>query len=161
MDDIEFQKVLARHIFGNPDEAAIHALSRISERDYELGGGIYGDSAGRYSYSDPQGNQKTRTFEARVPWTTPDGKLVGMYHTHPTDGIGDTDNKYFSPHDVAVADQLRLMSYIKSLRSGDVRKYEPGVTKTISRRVPGRGMESERYSKGELMRDPSDIARGK
>lgn len=53
MDDLELQKVLARHIFSNPDAAAIHALNRISETGYELGGGIYKDAAGRYTATDP------------------------------------------------------------------------------------------------------------
>jgi hypothetical protein len=168
-EELELQKVLARRIFPNLDEAAVDALSRIKDTDYELGGVLFRDAKNFYSYSDPSGNAKTRQFEARVK-IPPGQKLAGIYHTHPAQGMHDPEGERFSPNDVAIADAMKLVSYIKAIGSGNIRKYHPGVSKTRQHRDPnskagGRGKVSE----GELldiakiaslMRDPLDIARG-
>lgn len=168
MDELELQRVLAQRLFANPDEAAIHALNSINEQGYELGGGIFRDSAGRHTYSEPQGNKKTRTFEARLR-IPPGTKLVGMYHTHPADGVDESAGRQFSQNDVEIANQLKLLSYIKTLSDGNVRKYTPGVTPTRSYRDPnsrtgGRGKVSDgellrQALAAELMRQPTDILR--
>src|SRR5688572_14532704 len=109
MDALLELHVLAQRIFLTSDEAALHALHGIAEQNYEVGGVILRDQGGRYTYTVPSGNRKTRTFELRVK-TAPGEILAAIYHTHPSDGIGDTNNEYFSPNDVEAADWLKVPS---------------------------------------------------
>ena len=164
MDDLELQKVLAQRIFLNSDDAAIDALSRIAERGNEVGGVIYRDQGGRHMYSEPQGQKNSRAFSATV--TMPKGsKVSGVYHTHPGVGPEASLAEYFPQHDMDVADQLKVASYIRAMQSGNIRKYMPGVSPT---RYKGSGINRVKVSQGELlqqalaqelMRDPLEIAK--
>lgn len=169
MDELEEVKVLARRLFPTLDEAAVYALNGITDPGYEMGGVLFRDAKNFYSYSDPSGNAKTRQFEVRVK-IPPGQKLAGIYHTHPPQSGKDREAEVFSPSDVEIANRLKLISYIKAMGSGNIRKYHPGASQTKPYRGPasmagGRG----RISDGELldlqaiadlMRDPLDIARG-
>lgn len=54
-------------------------------------------------------------------------KIAGVYHTHPgNDDLG----QYFSPNDIAVAESLKVPSYVRFQKDGSVRKYVPGQTTT-------------------------------
>jgi len=166
-DTIAEQKVLSKRIFLTPDEAAVDALRRITEAKYELGGVIYSDPSGRYMYSDPQGDQRTGSFraEVRIP---KNAKPVALYHTHPHMVEGEQKlSEMFSADDVKTANAMKLASYIRSMASGNIRKYHPGVTPT--RPEGGSRFSRGRISEGELldlakiagmMRDPLDIVRG-
>jgi proteasome lid subunit RPN8/RPN11 len=128
-DELEEQKVLAkkmREFYSSADEAAVAALNKILENKYELGG-VISQAGDRFYASDPMGDKKSATFTARV--MIPKGeKPVGLYHSHP--GAEGEQADLFSADDVDVANRMKMLSYIKILNSGDVKKYEPGRTKT-------------------------------
>src|ERR1044072_7780484 len=136
MDELEEQRVLAqkmREFFSSPDEAAISALNKILEKNYELGG-VITQSGDRFFASEPQGNKNTGKFEARVK--IPKGeKPVAIYHTHPFEP-GNSDAERFSPGDVEIANRMKMLSYIRALESGKIKKYTPGKSRTYLR---GRG----------------------
>lgn len=152
------QKVLAqrlREFYSSSEEAALAALSKIDPMlGYELGGLVWQEPDGRYYHSDPAGNEKTRKFEVRV--RIPKGsKPTALYHGHPAEGDHDTEGELFSPDDVDVANNMKIQSYIKAMASGNIRRYEPGVSKTkaaprAGSATGGRG----RVSEGELISNP-------
>jgi len=146
-DGLEYQKVLAKLIFGSPDEAAVSALNKISEPRYEMGGVVYRDKYGNYSYSDPQGDERTGKFkaEASIPKSaTP----VAIYHSHPGYGNEADLAENFSTDDVNVANKLKMLSYIRAMDSGNIRKFEPGVTST---QTAGSGLRRSKQSSGDLI----------
>ncbi len=140
-DELEYQKVLAKRLFRSPDSAASYALGTISDPKYELGGLVFKDPQGYYTYSDPYGSGKEGQFRIRVK--VPEGsKPAAIYHTHPGDHA---DFDAFSPADVEAAKDLKLLSYIKILKTGDIRKFEPGKSRLIS----GAGSRIRDMSRGE------------
>lgn len=111
------------------DQAAVAALGGAAQASSrETGGAIFQNAQGQYCYSIPVGGANSEHFQLRAQ-STPEQKLAGIYHTHPANGFED---KSFSPDDVNMADQLKLTSYIKALKDGTVKRYDPGVTKTQS-----------------------------
>lgn len=112
----------------NKDQQAITGLSNASQVDHsrELGGAIFQNPQGQYCYSIPVGGTEAGHFQLRAQ-STPALKLAGIYHTHPAGGGEDSS---FSPDDVNMANQLKLTSYIKALKDGTVKRYDPGVTPT-------------------------------
>lgn len=150
MDELEKQKVLAKLLFRTPDEAAIQALNRIEEPRNELGGVIYRDKQGYYSFSEPQGNERTGKFEAevRIPKSaTP----AAIYHTHPGYGEEAPLAESFSDDDIKMAKQLKLLSYIRAMDSGNIKKYELGKTKTDD---IGFGVHKGKSTLGDLIYKP-------
>lgn len=146
-DGLDYQKVLAKLIFQNPDDAAVSALNKITEPHYEMGGVIFKDKQGFYSTSDPQGDERTGKFraEARIPKSsTP----VGIYHTHP--GFGDEKDlaELFSSDDVNVANKMKMLSYIRAMESGNIKKFEPGKS---SVNTQGIGLRKTKDSTGSLI----------
>jgi hypothetical protein len=146
-DELDYQKVLAKLIFQNPDDAAVSALNKISEPHYEMGGVVYKGKDGYFGYSEPQGDQRTGKFraEARIPKSsTP----VGIYHTHP--GYGDEKDlaEMFSADDVDVASKMKMLSYIRALNSGNIKKFEPGVTPVNTQ---GIGLRKTKDATGSLI----------
>lgn len=147
MDELELQKVIAKLLFRSPDEAAIDALNKITEPTYELGGVVYKDKDGFYSYSNPQGDERSGKFKAevRIPRSaTP----TAIYHTHPGYGDAAEPAESFSPDDVKTADQLKMLSYIRAMESGNIKKYEPGKSKTESL---GFGVHRGKQATGETV----------
>lgn len=149
-EELEEQRVLAaklREFFSSPDEAAISALSKITEKKYELGG-IISQAGDRYYTSEPMGDKRTGSFTARVK--LPQGeRAVGLYHSHPSamhESIGDSE--LFSPGDVETAQRMKMLSYIKALASDKIKKFEPGKTNV---RLYGRG-DRRTVSDGELLK---------
>lgn len=148
MDDpLALQKVMAKLIFRSPDEAAISALNKIKEPTYEMGGVVYRDKDNYYSFSEPGGDERTGKFkvEASIPKSaTP----TAIYHSHP--GYGDAADlaESFSPDDVKVADKMKMLSYIRAMASGNIKKYEPGKTKVDS---VGSGLNRGKQSQGEMI----------
>lgn len=143
-EKLEYQRVLAKMLFQTPDEAAIHALNKITEPNFEMGGVVYKDKHGFYSASDPQGDQRQSKFKAevRIPKSaTP----YGIYHTHP--GVEST-NEQFSPDDIKVANEMKMASYIRALENGKIKKYEPGKTSVKS---SGTGLSKGKLSDGDLI----------
>jgi hypothetical protein len=112
------------------DQAAVTALGNAAQASTsrETGGAIFQNAQGEYCYSIPVGANSANHFQLRAQ-STPAQKVVGIYHTHPDVG---SEGGSFSPDDVNVANQLKLPSYIRALKDGTVKRYEPGVTKTQS-----------------------------
>lgn len=135
------------------DAAALTALEKTPATQNELGGVLYRNMDGLYCYSIPVGNRRTRTFEFTA---TPDKgmRIAGLYHTHPDDR-GEDEVEYFSPEDVEMSNKLKMASYIKVLKDGVVKRYQPGVTMTQRRPYPGR-REGLLVSQGEVVKATTD-----
>lgn len=142
------QKVRAKRVFRSPDDAAVDVLNRIAESMYESGGVVYRDKRGQYSYSAPMGNQQTGKFEAtaQIPQSA---QLSAIYHTHP-DG---PQSELFSPEDVNLARDRRLQSYIKVMKSGDIRRFDP---KSSSTRPLSAREFNRKVSEGERVVDSTN-----
>lgn len=133
--------------------AAIEALDRIGDagRSEEAGVLLRNKSNGLYSYSVPvPGTHDNFSLRARFG---PDYEMAGLYHIHPPDSTAQ-----FSPSDIETAERLRAISFIKWATGGDIRRFEPGVTKTEKERVTGR-MFSRRVSAGDPVQRPIPPAR--
>lgn len=129
------------------DQTAVSALNNIAATNREEGGAIFQNEKGEYCYSIPVGSGQAGKFTLRAR-STPEQKLVGIYHTHPEGGL-DGQDQNFSSDDVEMADQLKMASYIKALKDGTIKKYEPGVTPT--KRFKGGGRLAQKVSDGNLI----------
>lgn len=117
--------------YASVDAAALGALQDVPG-GYEYGGAI-ARCAGAYVATAPVTSGDSAEIEVRVG--LPAGcVLAGIYHTHP--GIGE-DSLLFSAHDVSVAMQLGVPSYIRFAHSGRVRRFTPGVSKVSAHRASG------------------------
>lgn len=116
------------------DQAAVKALSNAgSPSDMtETGGALFQNAQGQYCYSIPVSG-KAEHYQLRAQ-STPEQKLVGIYHTHPGRG---SDAEVFSPDDVNIANQLKMQSYIKALQSGAVKRYDPTPPRDVERQSAG------------------------
>jgi len=143
-DELALQKVIAQRLFQSSDEAAKYALNSVTDPTYELGGVVFQDPQGLYTTSEPVGNKRTGKFEATV--RIPKGsKAVGLFHTHPGDpSLSET----FSSDDVHVADTLKMLSYIRAMESGQIKKYEPGVSRIDT---AGTGLKRTKISRGDTI----------
>ena len=111
------------------DQAAITGLNNAAQQGNKLenGGAIFQNGDGQYCYSIPVSSKQGEHIQFNV--TPPTGtKLAAIYHTHP-DGL---DSGSFSPDDVDTANKLKMTSYIKALKSGAIKRFDPGVTPTRS-----------------------------
>jgi hypothetical protein len=81
---------------------------------------------GKYAFSNSVTQNDHDNFALRAQ-IAKGHKLAGIYHTHPGK---DTDGQVFSPHDIEVANQLKVPSYVLFLKDGSVRRYTPGKTPT-------------------------------
>lgn len=110
------------------DQAAVDAFNATPPGKLEQSGAIYKNKEGEFCYSVPvPGKEKSFQFK-----TDQSGglKFDGIYHTHPSSGHNDfgvsSDN--FSPDDVAIANRMNRDSYIRVDRTGETKKFSPGVT---------------------------------
>jgi hypothetical protein len=146
-DKLELQKVLAQLLFLSPDDAAIDALNKIKEPTYEMGGVIFKNEDGQYTYSEPQSRESRDKFKATV--AIPKGSTpAAIYHTHTGYGKDAEPAENFSPADVEVAKKMKMLSYIRAMESGNIKKYEPGKTHT---QTVGMGIGSVKNSRGDLI----------
>lgn len=112
------------------DRAALRALEqamahRGARREYA--GVIYRTAAG-YAHTPPRRADREGGFELRLrPGVDlPRGaEVVALYHTHPRAAGRRADAH--SPHDVEVARELGLVSYLGVVASGAVRAYDPAA----------------------------------
>lgn len=88
---------------------------------------------GKYAFSNSVTQNDHDNFALRAQIDR-GHKLAGIYHTHPGK---DTDGQVFSPHDIEVANQLKVPSYVMFLKDGSVRKYTPGKTPTYHMNLAG------------------------
>jgi proteasome lid subunit RPN8/RPN11 len=115
------------------DVTAANAFKGVPQGRAEQAGVFYGNADNQYSYSLPVTTKSHDEFALRSQ--IPKGQhLAGIYHVHP--GLDDF-GQYFSPHDIDVANQLKVPSYIMFLKDGAIRKYTPGETATHLIAFPG------------------------
>lgn len=145
MDELELQKVLAKKLFRSADDAAVDALNSIKDPSREMGGVIYRSPDNYYRYTDPTGSKQRDHFEITVAFPK-NAKGEAIYHSHPQFDKGDSMAEYFSGDDIKSAHDLKMLSYIKALQSGNIRKYEDG--KSAVDKLPNR---HERVSYGQLL----------
>ncbi len=110
-------------------KAAITALRGVNRNNLdEVSGVLYKDANGNYCYSLPvqSGSQKDFKMQARIP---KGASLAGLWHTHPDNR--DRDDAYFSPNDVQAAQNLDVPSFIRMLRTDQVKGFIPGKTATM------------------------------
>lgn len=109
------------------DTAALHAAKGIG-KGLEQAGVLYKNASGQFSASKPVGQGARDEFSLRAK-SQPGQTIAGIFHNHP----GTDDNgQVFSPRDIAVADQLKVPSYVYFEKTGVTRKYVPGQTATRS-----------------------------
>jgi hypothetical protein len=103
----------------------------------ERGGVIFQAPDGSYQITDSvPGLHDSLNFSARVPQGY---RLAGLVHSHPTTL---SSGQVFSPQDIAIANALKVPSYVQFDNSGQCRKYVPGKTVTLDEpRVGGSGWE--------------------
>ena len=60
--------------------------------------------------------------------------LAAVVHDHPGD---DSFGQVFSPQDLTVAKALKIPSYVRFLKTGELRSFTPGKTATRKMQLPG------------------------
>jgi hypothetical protein len=101
------------------DAAALAGLEKLPYGRKEFAGAIYQRKDGKFCYSETVPGTMD-DFEFATDPTA--GKFAGLFHSHHGD-----DEEQFSPKDVHVATELNRTSYIRGNKSGNVRRYEPGI----------------------------------
>lgn len=133
------------------DAAALTALERLPYDQREYSGAIYKNDKGEYCYSVPVPGSNDN-FQFRTD-KTGGMQFDGIYHTHP----GRDEPEKFSPNDVNVADQLNRTSYIRANETGEVKRYDPGISPTskdnVSRQLARAGKTSQGTSLGNLKKE--------
>lgn len=127
------------------DVAAMTALGSVPYGMREFAGAIYRNPAGDYCYSLPV-EGRGEDFQFKVD-NSGGLQFDGIWHTHPGD---DADAKLFSTNDTQVADALRRTSYIRT-NDGNVRRYDPGVTRVVAAANRTSRAKTERTSPGTLV----------
>lgn len=105
------------------DAAAIAALDAIEDTRNEHGGVLLRNTGGLYGHSVPVPGSG-HNFELRARFNPKEYSLAGIYHTHPPAD----DSNVFSPGDIDTARKLKLLSYIKALQSGEIRRFDPSTS---------------------------------
>ncbi len=126
-------------------------LSTLPQGKKEYAGAIYAQEGPQglleYCYSTPvAGTQDNFAFAVE-----PGRKLAALWHNH----IKGKDSDKHSANDITVAGALKRPSYIRDDATGDVRKFEPGVTPTTTIQVPGSRAQREPAALGALVGNPS------
>lgn len=104
--------------------AALHlAAGNTNQTGTEWAGAILETPAGQFVVTAPVAGSEDH-FDLKVEIPVGD-KLVGLYHTHPSNDSTTGDNQ-FSPLDVQVATQLRVPSFIWVQRTKAVKEFTPG-----------------------------------
>jgi hypothetical protein len=128
------------------DEAAIELFRRLPPAKREQAAAIYErqGSQGILEYCASQPVEGTDdNFVFRTDPTA--GRLAGLAHTHP----GGHDERSFSPNDVAVATAVNKPSFIRGNESGEVRRFDPGVSQMQAK--PGSRTRDGGTSRGTLI----------
>lgn len=132
------------------DSVAQKALLGVPSGGFEQAGVLYGNQDGKYAYSLPVTQHARDDFALKTKLS--DGmKMSGIWHIHP--GYDDF-GQVFSPHDIQVAEQLKVPSYVLFLKDHSIRKYVPGQTPTQLMQLPG-SHEQLKVAKGLSLSDPA------
>lgn len=137
-------------LYGTVDEAASAAFGRlIPNVSTEQAGVIYKTPEGKFAYSIPTTQNKKDDFALKA--IQGNGQtLAGIFHTHPGN---DDFGQVFSPHDIAIAKQLALPSYVQFLKDGAIRSYIPGKTSTRDMSIPG-SLSTQKVATGDNLMLP-------
>lgn len=134
--------------FGDMDSAVGEALKRLAlQGNAEQAGVVFQNPQGQYAYSIPLTMRSRDEFILNAK-NGKEHKLAGIWHTHPSDHKSEDAARYFSPQDIEVATRLNLPSYIKFLETNMLRRYEPGKTRTFSRKITGQ-LKPAKVSEGD------------
>lgn len=120
--------------FDDEDTTAHAAFANMKDLGpVEQAGVMYKMPNGQFCPSVPVTQKQRDDFALRAKM--PKGaSLGGIFHVHPGD---DSAGQVFSPHDIQVANQLKVPSYVLFQKDGSVRKYVPGETPTRTMQLPG------------------------
>lgn len=124
------------------DSAVVAAFDSLQDANVEQSGMVFQNMEGKYSYSlpVPGGHNK---FSMRARFDPRQMKPAGIYHTHPGEG----EASMFSAEDIETALKLKLLSYIKATKNGEVRRFDPKRSKVIRNSV---GSVDKQYGKTSL-----------
>lgn len=128
------------------DTAVTEAIKRSGKiAENEQSGVIFKNADGQYAYSIPLTSARQDDFALRAQ-VQKGHTLAAIWHSHP----GEDDlSRYFSPQDLAMADKLKLPSYIRFNQDGAVRRYMPGKS-AVTRINKGTGQfDSVKVSRGD------------
>lgn len=130
--------------YASPDEAALAVLRKLPPKVTETAYAIYKtqgpEAALRFCASVPiQGVADSFQFK-----TQKGQELAGLVHTH-------AEGNRFSDNDVATAEALRVLSFIRDDQSGDVKRFEPGVSRVTNGTRHGSRSERRRSADGTLI----------
>jgi uncharacterized protein DUF4329/JAB domain-containing protein similar to deubiquitination enzymes len=128
------------------DTVVMEAIKRSGDiANNEQSGVIFKNSEGQYAYSIPLTSARQDDFALRAQ-IQKGHSLAAIWHSHP----GEDDLAgYFSPQDLAMADQLKLPSYIRFNKDGSVRRYTPGKSATTSVNRGTGKFDQAKVSRGE------------
>ena len=92
---------------------------------------------------------RTHSFDAEIQLT--EGKLVGLYHTHPEG----RDSEKFSEQDIKISRELEVVSYIGGHKDRNIRVFDQETMRTRSTRRGStrRGSTRRVHAKGEILCD--------
>lgn len=109
------------------DSAVNEAIKRSGKITANEQSGVVIKSAdGQFAYSIPLTSVRQDDFALRAQLQNGQS-LAAIWHSHPGN---DEMAGYFSPHDLEMADKLKVPSYIRFNTDGTIRSYVPGKTKT-------------------------------
>lgn len=112
--------------YESAEAAAVAALGalRSGDKHVERGGGIlYNAQTQKYAFTQPVGQLDDAHFSASI--AVPQGwQLKSIYHSHP-EGPQST---IFSGDDVAMAQQLKIPSYILAHYDNKIRVFDPATS---------------------------------
>jgi hypothetical protein len=137
--------------YADLDSTAHGFRGRLEPSTSEQAGVMFVGKDGKYSYSIPTTQKHRDSFALRMQ-NSEGSKLAGLFHTHP--GPED-DAQVFSPDDLAVANKLKVPSYVMFQKTGEIRKYVPGVTKTKRVYIP-RSTSQDYGADGDPVPKPAD-----
>lgn len=124
------------------DSAVAEAIKRSGKIAEHEQSGIVVKGPGGFAYSIPLTSARHDDFALRARLTQGQS-LAAIWHSHPgTDNLA----SYFSPHDLSMADQLKIPSYIRFNSDGAIRSYTPGKTKL---QLVGSRMDAQRLTRGD------------
>ncbi len=112
--------------------AGMDSCKRSAPREFECGFGVYQDKDGKFYHTAAQsgGQNGIEGMSLRIPKTA---ALVAFGHTHPKtehmDPSADTSNA-FSKEDLEYAKKNKMLMFMGSEKTGQVVRYQHGVTKT-------------------------------
>jgi hypothetical protein len=117
-------------------EAALKAAVEQSSVTEQAGGVAL--KGGKFYPTNAVSNGYEDRFAIRLRF---EGKLVAIYHTHPTNGFSEG----FSDADKSVAAQMGVHSYIRSIASNSVYLLSSGHVSAVGEHARCHGMECRDY----------------